>query len=87
MTETKEKPADTSKDRAVGADPPVNPFFVHEDVFALHEGEVRLIYPPRMSLEDYTDLKQWLELEVHKIGRWVEEDAIVGTASHPEAAS
>ncbi len=45
-----------------------------QDVFTLDEGQVVLQWPPNLSPESFQDLKDWLELQLRKIGRAVVRD-------------
>lgn len=44
-----------------------------KDTFNTESGLVGLQYPSKMSLETYEDIKSWLQLQIRKIARTVEE--------------
>ncbi|HZF18543.1 MAG TPA: hypothetical protein VE008_02425 [Burkholderiales bacterium] len=48
---------------------------IKQDVFSLDEGQVVLRWPSKMSAASYQDFKEWIDLQVRKIGRAVEPAA------------
>lgn len=67
MPQQTETPMDTLQ-------PPVKPPApgAKQDTFSLDEGQVVLQWPSKMSKNSYEDFKDWIELQVRKIGRAVE---------------
>jgi hypothetical protein len=45
---------------------------VKQDVFSLDEGQVVLQWPAKMSATSFQDFKDWIDLQIRKIGRTVE---------------
>ncbi len=44
-----------------------------QDVFSLDEGQVILQWPSKMSHASFEDFKDWIDLQLRKIGRSVEQ--------------
>ncbi len=44
---------------------------IRRDVFTMDEGEAILMWPSRMSPESYEDLKDWMQIQIRKMGRSV----------------
>ena len=45
-----------------------------QDVFSLDDGQVILRWPEKMSASSYEDFKDWIEIQVRKIGRSVKSE-------------